>query len=612
MQSIYKKVLLFGIIVFVSVFFFSFSKKTTYNEIGYLESNLTKLNVSFQNLDIATDNFRDERIGLDSLQKVFLNTRRQYKKVEFFLAFYHPEYINSVINGAPLLHIEKENTNPFVVDPEGLQVLDELIFSEEVWDERHEIASIAKKLSTSYMLLYNKIGSKSSNITNDLIAMRLQLVRIFTLGITGFDTPVSQYGIEESKISLQGLLFVYENSIQNIIVDKNPKLDISFKENVTKAIDFLKKEVSFEDFDRYIFIRDFMNPLTRDWVAIRKVSGLWEGMDSNPLNFDAPTFFEDDSFNVVHFTPSVNRNPDQKQIDLGKRLFFDPSISKNGQMACATCHIPEKAYADGLVLNRDNKGEKLKRNTPTLINAVYQKAFFWDGRSATLLDQISSVFTNKKEFDSGVHEFSSEILQDTAYSKLFKEVYGDIAYRNTEVIKAISSYISTLNGFNSKFDRNIRGEENTLTDEEKLGFNLFAGKALCATCHFIPLTNGTVPPFYAETEKEVIGVPETSENKNLDDDLGFYWKYEEKLHRGMFKTPTVRNVSVTSPYMHNGVYKSLEEVVDFYNKGGGAGLGFDLEHQTLPFDNLNLTEEEQNAIVAYMKTLTDVEVEQMY
>ena len=138
------------------------------------------------------------------------------------------------------------------------------------------------------------------------------------------------------------------------------------------------------------------------------------------------------------------------------------------------------------------------------------------------------------------------------------------------------------------------------------------GKALCATCHFMPLTSGTVPPFFTDTEKEVIGVPETAANKELDDDLGFYFMYEEPIQLGMFKTPTVRNAELTAPYMHNGVYESLEEVIDFYNKGGGGGLGFDLPHQTLPFDNLELTAEEQQALIAFLKTLTDVPEEVVY
>jgi len=198
------------------------------------------------------------------------------------------------------------------------------------------------------------------------------------------------------------------------------------------------------------------------------------------------------------------------------------------------------------------------------------------------------------------------IEKDSSYISLFKKSFGKIPYSNRETVRAIAVYLSTLKGFNSKFDKNMRGEENTFSKSEKNGYNLFMGKALCATCHFMPLTNGTVPPFFTETEKEVIGVPETKANKKLDNDLGFYWKFKEDLHKGMFKTPTVRNAAVTAPYMHNGVYNTLEEVIDFYVQGGGGGMGFDLPHQTLPFDILELTEQDKKDLVAFIKTLTDV------
>jgi len=165
--------------------------------------------------------------------------------------------------------------------------------------------------------------------------------------------------------------------------------------------------------------------------------------------------------------PSTNRKATEAQVKLGERLFFEPKLSKAGNMACATCHVPDKAYADGLVVNNDNQGKALKRNTPTLINSVYQRALFWDGRSTTLDDQIASVFANEVEFNTNVHEFSSEILQDSTYYDLFKEAYGSIPKRNREVVKAIASYIGKLNGFNSKFDKNMRGEEATFTEEEK-------------------------------------------------------------------------------------------------------------------------------------------------
>ncbi|WP_281986637.1 cytochrome c peroxidase [Aquimarina aggregata] len=536
----------------------------------------------------------------DQAKEIFIQARIAFKKAEPYASYLNPA-VGHRANG-PALPVYKED-NGKILKPVGFQKIEESIYEGEVSKEEFEReVTITKGLLIN---LQKGIKKRELNPQRFFVATHQQLFRIISLGISGFDTPVSHLGINETIVSLESLEHVYQESIAFLIKKKNPDLDQKFKTSIASAIQFIQRNTDFESFDRYTFIRDYMNPVTRNWVSIRKESELWEGVNTFPFNFDAPTFFETDSFNVTYFTPATNRNPSEKRIELGKKLFFDKNLSKKGEMACATCHIPEKAYADGLVVNLDNNGNKLVRNTPTLINTVFQKSFFWDGRSPTILDQISSVFTNDKEFDAGVHQFSDAILQDTTYVRLFKDAYGTISNRNTDVIKAISSYISTLNGFNSKFDKNMRGEENTFTAEEKQGFNLFMGKALCATCHFVPLTNGTVPPFFTETEKEVIGVPNKADNKELDDDLGFYWKFKEELHRGMFKTPTVRNAALTAPYMHNGVYSTLEQVMEFYNLGGGGGMGFDLEHQTLPFDELKLTDQELNALVAYVKTLSD-------
>ncbi|WP_019670763.1 cytochrome-c peroxidase [Eudoraea adriatica] len=536
-------------------------------------------------------------------KRIFKKVRQEFKKAEPYASYLNPA-VGHRTNG-PALPVFTEDTER-VLAPIGLQKIEESIYEGNVPEAVYK-KEIAFTLGMMRNLQQN-IENRQLNPERFFIATHQQLMRIISLGISGFDTPVSHLGFEETIISLEGLVEVYNVSIQNIILEKDKMLDTEFHRNIKKAIAFIKKDTNFETFDRYTFIREHMNPITRNWVAIRKASALWNGVNSYPFNFDATTFFEKDAFNVTYFTPTVNRNPSEKQIALGEKLFFEPKLSKNGAMACVSCHNPNKAFADNLVYNLGNDGKPLQRNSPTLINAVFQKGFFWDGRAENLLDQISSVFTNEKEFNTSVHEFSLEIVQDSTYTNDFKEVFGNGKIRNADVIKALSSYISTLNAFDSKFDRNMRGEESTFTSEEKLGMNLFMGKALCATCHFIPLTNGTVPPFFSETEKEVIGIPETAANQNLDDDLGFYWKFNEDIHLGMFKTPTVRNAEYTAPYMHNGVYNTLEEVMDFYNKGGGAGMGFDLEHQTLPFDELNLTDEEQKALVAFVKTLSDTNV----
>lgn len=543
----------------------------------------------------------------DRTQEVFTEIRREFKQAESYASYLNPE-VGHRANG-PALPIVTDDTQRVLL-PIGLQKLEESIYDGEETEERYkEEISIMKGLLKNLM---NGIKNREVTAQRFFIATHQQLMRIISLSISGFDTPVSLLGLHETIVSLESLKDTYELGIQQLILKNDPKLDANFLQNVKKAQDFISGNLDFNSFDRFTFIRDYMNPITRNWVRIRKTADIWEPVNNKPFNFDAPTFFEDNSFNIEFFTPPINRNPTDKRIALGKKLFFDPNLSENGKMACVSCHNPGKAWADGLVVNYDKDGNPLERNTPTLINSAFQKSFFWDGRSPNLLDQITSVFTNDKEFDSSVHQFSTEILMDTTYISLFKQAYGGISGRNTEIIRAISSYISTLNGFNSKFDRNIRGEEDTFTEEEKLGFNLYMGKALCATCHFIPLTNGTVPPFFSNHEKEVIGVPETTANQQLDDDLGFYWRHEQKLgvHRGMFKTPTVRNAELTAPYMHNGVYLTLEEVMDFYNKGGGGGMGFDLEYQTLPFEELNLTPKEQNAIIAFMKTLTDTNVPQ--
>jgi cytochrome c peroxidase len=175
-----------------------------------------------------------------------------------------------------------------------------------------------------------------------------------------------------------------------------------------------------------------------------------------------------------------------------------------------------------------------------------------------------------------------------------------------EVRNAIASYVRSLMPFTAKID-NYFQNKSTLTESEINGFNLFTGKAKCATCHFIPLFNGTIPPWYNNTESEVIGVPKYTVWKNavVESDVGRYNLNQIEELKFSFKTPTVRNIEKTAPYMHNGVYNTLDEVVKFYELGGGNGIGMKLKYQTLPFDDLQLTDKEKENIILFMKTLTD-------
>ncbi len=153
----------------------------------------------------------------------------------------------------------------------------------------------------------------------------------------------------------------------------------------------------------------------------------------------------------------------------------------------------------------------------------------------------------------------------------------------------------------------MQGDKSKLTRKEKQGFNLFMGKAKCATCHFTPVFNGTTPPLFNKSEAEVLGVPASRDTVKpvIDPDEGRYSLYHYPQYKHAFKTPTVRNITKTAPYMHNGVYRTLDEVLEFYNKGGGTGLGMKIDNQTLSGDRLNLTKGEMKAIIAFLGALED-------
>jgi cytochrome c peroxidase len=238
----------------------------------------------------------------------------------------------------------------------------------------------------------------------------------------------------------------------------------------------------------------------------------------------------------------------------------------------------------------------------------YQKNFFHDGRSRQLVEQINEVLHNKQEMNTTIEEIILKLNRSEEYKALFKNAFigtADSSISYFGVLKSIHEYERTLVSKNTKFDKYLEGDYTQLNTNEINGYNVFSGKALCGSCHFFPLFNGLVPPIYNDTEYEVIGVPKEKNSLEIDGDEGRKIISKNRIHQFAFKTPTVRNIELTPPYMHNGIYKTLEEVIDFYNKGGGNGIGINISHQTLPFDSLQLTKQEIRDIKAFMLSLTD-------
>jgi len=523
------------------------------------------------------------------------NCRTHYKRISFFLDYFFPHQA-WIYNAPPKYEVEE----PFIEyeEPHGLQYIELLLFDTNPGKQKVQlneqtmvIMESAKDLKT---LLYH------FKITDSQVmeSMRIELIRVMTLYIAGYDAPYLKSGIAESLESLRSI-----QEILSLYLLNGEKEDRLLSSTLQNAILGLKSSQDFNSFDRLIFLSKYAIPLERVLSSFIDKKGLTICSVPN-LDYKAKDLF---SGEVI----STEKKDNKEIIALGKKLFYEKTLSGNFTRACASCHQPEKYYTDQLRRNISlDHHSSLQRNTPTLLYAAFQTAQFWDGRTKSLHDQIFDVLQSPKEMNSSLSVIEKRLNHADVYTTFFRKAFH-LKYSDTitidEVSIALESFLRTLAPGNSAFDQYMHGNKKAMTGEQKKGFNLFMGKAQCGTCHFIPLFNGLTPPSFNRSEYEVLGVP-SSDNLSLakeDKDLGRYSFFPVSFYRSAFKTPTLRNVIKTKPYMHNGAFRSLSKVMDFYNKGGGAGLGVHITNQTLPEKPLHLTEDEMKSVILFLGTLTD-------
>ncbi len=569
-----------------------------HEDLGSVKTEILKINKDF-NIQITeliqlVEKDTDEK----RLQEKFNQLRNTYKKMEWAIEYFLPHSAR-FINGPALPEIEFEEHT--VLDPEGLQVLEELLYPYQP-ENKTEIVRNLK-------LLINKTGAIKTNfetisINRDQVfdALRQEVFRISSLSIAGFDTPLSGNHLRELPYALESLKYFLQ-SISHKTENENYTKITSI---IDSAKNILKNNNDKDLFNYADFIADYLNPLGTELLNFKKIEGIKDIEVTTALNKNAANFYSKNAFNPNAFAPGKNFEMSNEKAQLGKQLFTDNLLSKNNDRSCSTCHVPEKAFTDGREKSLSLEGAPLSRNTPSLNYSAFQHGQFWDMRQADLEGQSSDVITNKEEMHGDLKAILVKINAHPDYAKAFKNIYKTGKVETWQLQNALASYIRSLPKFNSNFDEFMRGNKNALTSNQKQGFNLFVGKAKCATCHFLPLFNGTVPPNFTKTEQEVLGTAENANNKKLSGDLGrgkFHATVESLQHS--FKTPTLRNINKTAPYMHNGGYQTLQEVMHFYNKGGGKGFGLKVENQTLPEDQLYLSEHEINQLIDFMKSLDD-------
>jgi cysteine-rich repeat protein len=299
---------------------------------------------------------------------------------------------------------------------------------------------------------------------------------------------------------------------------------------------------------------------------------------------------------------------DPEAIELGKLLFFDPILSSpRNDRSCSSCHHPDKNFTDNLVKGLGLDDNPLPRNTPTIFNSALQVGSFWDSRVNDLPDQAVRPIESEQEMGTDLVSVVNALNAIPEYVTRFNAVFTD-GINPANIGRAIATWESseTLLLLNSPADQFLAGDTNALNAAEKRGAELFWGKARCGNCHFAPIYNGTRSLTFDRTDLRVIGVPQDEAGTTLDPDPGaggVPGGGTDKI--GAFKVPTLRNITETAPYMHNGVFATLDEVVDFYNAGGGPGLNLAVPNVDPRMIKLNLTQAEIADLLSFLGTLTD-------
>lgn len=271
------------------------------------------------------------------------------------------------------------------------------------------------------------------------------------------------------------------------------------------------------------------------------------------------------------------------KIELGKQLYFEPRLSRDNTVSCATCHNPDKGWSNGERFGIGVRDQKGGRNTPTIINAAYFPLQFWDGRADLLEGQALGPIQNPIEMDLTLPEALARLNKIPGYVKQFKEIYGSEATAEN-VAKSIASFERTVLSGGAPYDRFVAGDKKALSESAARGLALFTGKAHCSACHSGPI--------FSDSAFHNIGVGMDAK----DPDQGRMTVSKQLGDRGAFKTPGLRDIARSAPYMHDGSHKTLKEVVEYYNRGGVANP--QLDEEIYP---LNLTPGEIGDLVKFLE-----------
>ncbi|HEX4875877.1 MAG TPA: cytochrome c peroxidase, partial [Chitinophagaceae bacterium] len=541
-------------------------------------------------------------------------SRRKLKAADFWLRYLDP-ILYKKINGPLPVEWETEVFEkfeaPYRREGAGLSLayayLEEKDFSK---DSLFNL--INNSLHSTKGYLDDSIKRNLKNFDHFFLCNRLFLLNLGAIYTTGFECPDSSLVIPELAEMLGDVKKIY--TAYNVSYPSTA-LTIEYLTLFDKAITFVKQQpVTFSTFDHFRFIQQFVNPLYRlnqqmlINFKVRSKSFVDYSLNKYALSIFDKSLFRGQNYKGVYL--SISDSSALKELtETGRLLFYDPLLSGNNKRSCASCHKPSEFFTDTTVRTNQefDQQKNLERHTPSLLNTMHQHLLMHDGKHYTIENQIKDVITNPVEMAGTEKEVLKKIVSCNEYKKVFKKYLPETpAYTSItldHVASAIMLYLNEFSHYYAPFDRAMT-ENKELNSKAISGFNLFMSKAKCGTCHFVPHFNGVKPP-YTNSEFEVLGVPANKNFAQKSPDPGRFRinPVEEMSHA--FRTNTIRNTHFTKPYMHNGVFNSLEEVIDFYDAGGGIGKGITVKNQTLPQDPLKLSPTEKEDLLSFIASLNE-------
>lgn len=601
--------------IFIIVFCFSFSLKQgkEYNNlytssVGDFHKQLADLTASIKNSDLNNNQSKA------SIKQQIWNCRLKMKGLDFWFRYLEPNVYRK-INGP--LPVEWENEvfekfePPYKREGAGLSLAEQYLDEKNI---RKDSLATLIELSIDALNTFraDSITSQLNSYHHFFLANRLFLLNLAAVYTTGFECPDTNHIIPELRVLLKDVKDIYGTFDETFTSTPLSKDYLTLYDHTLSFVN--NQPDQFSSFDHFAWIKDYVNPLFRmNQQFIRSYSVVTKNYNDYTLNNDCNSIFDKSLYSPQNSKGIFSLLDDEKVLSeikqVGKLLFYDPILSANNARSCASCHKPTEYFTDTAVNTafQFNRVDHLPRNTPSLINVGFNHLIMLDGKHISLQDQAKDVMHNSIEMNGSEQDLVKKVLSCKEYKDAFKKF---LRYTPEEkevtlshIVSAITFYYTDFSNYAAPFDDAMNNRQ-PVSPNAKKGFNLFMSKAQCGTCHFLPIFNGVKPP-YIGSEFEVIGVPEDSLYHKLSDDKGRYNvnPAPETLHA--FRTSTIRNASFTKPYMHNGVFHSLDQVIELYDAGGGAGKKLAVSNQTLATDSLKLSKEEKAELIAFIQSLNE-------